>query len=159
MYDAAKRNTVRLRALTDASVPKVHQMRRLKKTDPARYCQMRERYRPTISAINRDHPIVNRADRDGKRFVMSLAIGETVCMRHKHTTKPGYFVVFQVDKEKIWFKAHWDARRVDSKGVENPRQEIDLSPSQLKGLGTETDKPPCKVRVGPLGDFKILTRD
>jgi CRISPR-associated endonuclease Csn1 len=160
MYDAAVRNIDRLRALKKAGVPTARQMRKLKedKDNPERYRAMRERYRPIIAEINRTYPIVNRNDRDGKEFVMSLAIGEMVHMRHKRTRELGYFVVFKLDKGKIWFTRDRDARPAKGKGTEK-RDGFSLSASQLKDYGIDKSKPPYKVRVSPLGDFKELTRD
>ena len=72
-------------------------------------------------------------------------------MKHKDTGEPGFFVVFKLDSRSIFFKPHWDAREAKGKGVENPREEIKLSPAQLKDLGVKEGEPPYKVRVSPLG--------
>lgn len=159
MKEAAERNIERLRALKKAGVPSAREMRKLKREEPKRYRQVREKYRPIIKEINKKHAIVNRNDRDGKEFIMSLAIGETVYMRHKKTKDTGYFVVFKLDKGKIYLTPHWDARRAKGAGVKNPRDEFNVSPSQLRDLGVDKDKPPCKVWVGPLGEVKALERD
>jgi CRISPR-associated endonuclease Csn1 len=160
MGGAAERNIERLRALKKAGVPPAHKMRKIKREDPVRYREVRERYRPIIKEINQKYAIVNRNDRDGKEFVMSLAIGETFHLRPKRNEAPGYFVVFQVDRNKICFTPHWDARRAKGGGVENPREEISITPSDLKDfIITTKNGIPEKVRIGPLGDVKVLVRD
>jgi hypothetical protein len=111
---------------------------------------------------------VDRSDRDGKRFVMSLAEGETIYMRHPDTGQLGYFVVFKLDKgaARIWLTHHWDARpakmQKDQTGNEKPdsrREEIDVVAGNLKALGAEPGKPPYKVRISPLGEVTPLHRD
>ncbi len=159
MKEASERNIERLRALKKAGVHTAREMRKLKKENHKSYQQVREQYKPIIREINQKHAIVNRNDRDGKEFIMSLAIGETVYMRHKKNKETGYFVVFKLDKGKIYLTPHWDARRAKAAGINNPRDEFYVSPSQMRDLGVDKDKPPCKVRVGPLGDLKVLVRD
>jgi hypothetical protein len=74
----------------------------------------------------------------GKRFVMSLAIGETLFLRHKETKTPGYFVVYKLD-------------------VENPRDEMKLSAAQIQQLVVDPAK--IKVLVSPLGEVRPLAND
>jgi hypothetical protein len=110
---------------------------------------------------------VDRSDRAGQRFVMSLAEGETVHMRHPDTAEPGYFVVFKLDKPRtIHFIHHWDARpsqlRKDDDGKELPnskREDIAVTAGDMKALGVEAEQPPYKVRVSPLGEVQRLARD
>lgn len=126
---------------------------------------------PTFEAARRlrieKRPAVDRFDRDGERFVMSLSEGETVCMRHPDTGEPGYFVVFKLDKPRtVHFIHHSDARpsqvRKDEAGKEIPhskREDIAVTPADLKTLGVEADQPPYKVRISPLGELKRLEQD
>ncbi len=158
MYDAAIRNAARLRALRKAGVPAAREMRELKRMDRGRYREERERYRPVIAEIDRAYPIVNRSDRNGKEFVMSLAIGEMVHMRHKVTKELGYFVVFELKKERIGFISDCDARRAEGRGGEK-RDEFYLSVPQLRDHGIDKDRPPYKVRVGLLHGPEALPRD
>ena len=106
--------------------------------------------------------LVDRSDSEAKRFIMSLAEGETVRMRHPQTGQPGYFIVFKLDKpQTIHFIHHWDAR--PSKATQDlpPREDVGrgLTPNKLKNLGVEPGSPPCKVRVGPLGQVTPVQRD
>jgi hypothetical protein len=103
-------------------------------------------------------PPVDRSDHADGVFVLSLAAGETVRMVHPETKKPGYFVVFKLDGDKIHFMPHWDAR--PSRGDERHRahEDISLSPRQLQELKVG-DNEPFKVWVGPLGDVRRLERD
>ena len=108
-------------------------------------------------------PVDRSYDLDrGGAFVMSLAEGETVYMRHKQTGVPGYFVVVKLVKPAtIEFKAHWDARRAtgeqneqgeliaDSKRESNP-----VSAAQLAGLAAPGEATPIKVVVNPLGEIQ-----
>lgn len=111
-------------------------------------------------------PAVDRSDRNGKRFVMSLSEGETLHMRHPDTGKPDYFVVFKLSPGMAYFIHHWDARRSvfekDDSGTEIPgskREEIAVAPSNLKILEPTPGQPPYKVRVSPLGEFHKLDHD
>jgi CRISPR-associated endonuclease Csn1 len=125
---------------------------------------------PTYTAARRlrieNRNSVDRGDDParGGRFVMSLAEGETVYMRHKDTNELGYFVVFKLDKpQTIQFKHHWDARR--AKGEKNEdgellrdskREEIAVTASQLKELAPHGEQTPIKVSVDPLGRVRRL---
>ncbi|MGB2988183.1 MAG: type II CRISPR RNA-guided endonuclease Cas9 [Phycisphaerae bacterium] len=111
---------------------------------------------------------VDRCDHDGHRFIMSLAEGETIHMRHPDTNEPGYFVVFKLNKGKrmVCFTHHWDARpsqpRKDPDGRQIPgseRDEISVVVGKLKALGLSLDQPPYKVRVSPLGEVTTLHND
>jgi hypothetical protein len=103
-------------------------------------------------------------DLKGGRFVMSLAEGETVYMRHKDTKQPGYFVVFKLDKpHTVQFKWHWDARRAkgekDEDGELMPnsqREPMPVTALQLKDLAPPGETTPIKVSVDPLGKVRRL---
>lgn len=133
---------------------------------------------PTFEAARRvrieKREAVDRLDDDAKggRFVMSLAEGETVYMLHKELKVPGYFVVFELKKEKkqAVFKAHWDARRdkgeKDDAGNVIPgtkREEFSASAAQLQELAPPGEATPIKVIVDPLGSPRrvepVLPRD
>jgi CRISPR-associated endonuclease Csn1 len=98
----------------------------------------------------------------GGAFVMSLAEGETVYMRHKQTGVPGYFVVVKLVKPAtIEFKAHWDARRATGEKNEqgelitdSARVSIPVSAAQLAGLAAPGEVTPIKVVVNPLGQIQ-----
>lgn len=96
---------------------------------------------------------VDNSDRDGLRFIMSLAEGEMVHMRHPETGQPGYFVVFKLDKDKAHFIHHWDARPAGAKEGQQPREDVGkgITPAKLKDLGPKPGTSPYKVRVDPLG--------
>ncbi len=160
-YEAAQRNAERLKQLREAGVPSTDKLRGMTKAD-------RHKYAATIREINRRHPVVNRADRDVRQFVMSLAEGEMMYMRHPETHVPGYFVVYKLDKPRtIHFQHHWDARpdggRKDDNGTIIPgsmREGFAISAADLKHkCSLAEDKPPYKVWVSPIGDVKTLTRD
>ncbi|RIK67924.1 MAG: type II CRISPR RNA-guided endonuclease Cas9 [Planctomycetota bacterium] len=110
---------------------------------------------------------VDRSDNADGRFVMSLAEGEMVHMKHPQKGYMDYFVVFKLDKPRtVQFIHHWDARpsgeRKDLDGKPIPgsaREEIPIVVGKLKDLGPEPGKPPLKVRVGPLGDVTVLEKD
>ena len=100
-------------------------------------------------------PAVNRSNRDGKCFVMSLAIGETLWMRHPRTNEPGFFVVFKIDPDgAVHFTHHWDARPSSASEGQQAREDVDLVPSKLRNLGVDLDTAPVKVRIDPLGKFR-----
>lgn len=103
---------------------------------------------------------VDRSDRNGERFVMSLAEGEAIYMRHPETNEPGYFVVSQLDKpRKVHLIHHWDARRKKPNDGRPGREEILKSPEQLRGLGPTAGSVPQKVAISPLGEVRPLRRD
>lgn len=112
---------------------------------------------------------VDRSDDPAKggRFVMSLAEGETVYMKHKDNGQAGCFVVFKLDKpQKIQFKHHWDARRAkgetDDEGKlieDSTREEIPVSATQLRDLAPLVYEFPVKVRISPLGRITMLSND
>ena len=105
---------------------------------------------------------VNRSDSAQHRFIMSLAEGETIHMRHPETGQPGYFVVFKLDRpQKIHFIEHWDARPSMATAEQSAREDISngIPPSKLKAMGVEPGTPPCKVRVDPLGQVTLMHHD
>ncbi len=92
-----------------------------------------------------------------KRFVMSLAIGEVLFLRHKETKVPGYFVVYKLDDTSAYVHPHWDARRASGKAIESSREEIKLSAGQIQQLVVTPEK--IKVAISPLGDMVALAND
>jgi len=159
-FEVARRNTQRLNALRGAGVPSGGEWRSLSK-------EARRRFKSVISDINRRFPLVDRTDTDEGQFVMSLAEGEALHMRHPKTNEPGYFVVFKLDKPStVHLIHHWDARRSqprkDDEGnaiAHSQRESIPLPVSKMRDLGIEPGKPPVKVRVSPLGDVMPLIHD
>ena len=141
-FKAAQRNAECLRKLKQAGVPPIKQLRRMPKRERAQFRQI-------VAETFKSHPIVDRSDRDGNGFVMSLAIGETVFLNHKDTKVPGYFVVHKLDDTSAYFHPHWDARRASGKTVEDSREEIKLSPRQIQQLVVDPQR--VKVAVGPIG--------
>jgi hypothetical protein len=110
---------------------------------------------------------VDRTDGEGQRFIMSIAEGETLHMRHPKTGEAGHFVVFKLRKpNRIYLTPHWDARpaaaRKDATGRDIPktkREEVSILASRLEALGPSPGHPPRKVRVRPLGDLTELRRN
>lgn len=104
-------------------------------------------------------PAVDRADHDDARFVMSLSEGEMIYARRKDRPgdPPDYYVVCKLDKVgnscRIHFAPHWDARKASE------QDRWDVTPADLKHCGPEAGEPPVKVRVGPLGDVRVLQSD
>jgi CRISPR-associated endonuclease Csn1 len=150
-YKAAMRNVKRLKALRDAGVPCNAVLRRMSKAQ-------RSELRPIISKVNRAIPIVDRKNRPGRPFVMSLTIGEIIRMRHKTTKIPGFFVVVKINQKHLFVAPHWDARPSKKRnGLE--RETLKLSPAQLQKLGEAENEPPYKVQVSPLGDVRRIKED
>jgi hypothetical protein len=161
-FQAAQRKLAKLRALREAGIPKLKVLRRLPAGE-------RDKFRPTLQAIEKAHPIVDRTDNDekGGRFVMSLCEGEMLWMRHKVTGELGYFVVAKLDKpQSIVLVPHWDARaageRKDAAGNKVPdskRDQFAAVPNDLKELAPPDQPHAIKVRVSPLGAVTFLQRD
>ncbi len=161
-FEAAQRKRERFRALREAKVPPIDQWRKLPKAD-------RRAWHPVLSRIDAEHSIVDRRDdpSKGSTFIMSLAEGETVFMRHPDSGEVGYFVVFKLDKpHTVQFKWHWDARRAKgSKDVQGQvipgtvREAVPVLVADLKGLAPPGEETPYKVRVNPLGKVARLRRD
>ncbi|MCC6321074.1 MAG: hypothetical protein IT438_06505 [Phycisphaerales bacterium] len=153
MDEAAKRNTARLNALTAAGVPSAYHLRRAPRVE-------RREHRDTLRRINVSHPIVDARD-DPKRgkFLMSLAMGETLWMRPPGDPSAGYFVVVKIDvnksgSAKVVLVPHWDARpskerrSLVGKEVEfSRRRDVELPPSKLKEFAAPGHDFPIKVRT------------
>jgi hypothetical protein len=109
-------------------------------------------FAPPPALVRKDHGA-------GKRFVMSVAEGETVYSRRQDRPKdtPNYYVVAKLEKNRIHFQPHHDARPEKAQRERKIRWAV--SPKDLKKLGPAPDMPPYKVRVGPLGDVERLPND
>jgi CRISPR-associated endonuclease Csn1 len=161
-YQATQRKLARLRAIRAVGVPNPRSLRKLPKEE-------RERYRTILREIETAYAVVDRTDNgaQGGKFVMSLSEGETLLMRHKHTDEVGYVVVAKLDKpQRIVVVPHWDARsateRKDSEGRKVPdskRDQFDVTPSDLAKLSAPGHPHAVKVRVDPLGQYRVLVRD
>ncbi|OHB50482.1 MAG: type II CRISPR RNA-guided endonuclease Cas9 [Planctomycetes bacterium GWF2_41_51] len=105
--------------------------------------------------------IVDRNDTESGRFIMSLAKGEVVSMRHPATQNANYFVVFKIDSTgTIHFTKHTDANPASTKKKNVPiREDIDLTPQKLQKLGVAPGSVPYKVKISPLGEVRELIRD
>lgn len=132
---------------------------------------MRE-LKPGRSRIMAQHSIIDRTSGIEGRFVMSLAEGEMIYARRWDSAKKqavgpaDYFAVCKLDKARIHFTPHWDARKAggtkgdDGKVIEGSQQDrCDVTPGDLKHCGPEPDKPPMKIRVSPIGEVAPLTND
>ena len=114
-------------------------------------------------------PIVDRSENKNGKFVMSLARGEMVYMKHPETQKPNYFVVFKIDSNTtIHFTPHTDANPASNKkkgvrlreDIKKPGNKTGgLKPSDIQYLGVEPNKYAQKVCISPLGEEKVLKRD
>jgi CRISPR-associated endonuclease Csn1 len=159
-FEAAGRKVARLRAMRAAGIPRPRDFRKLPKTE-------RDKFSPILSAIDKQHPLVNRADTDDVAFVMSLCEGEMLYMLHKETREPGYFVVAKLDKSQgIVLVPHWDARaagkRKDADGNEIPNSQRDqfaATPNDLRTLAPPEHPHAVKVRISPLGQVTIMDHD
>lgn len=166
-WDAYKRNADRLKALKDAGIPSTKQFRELKRKDIEAYKKAKTKYTPIIREINGQFPITNRKDRDGKFFIMSLAIGEMVYLCHKDAKKPGYYVVFKIDGETIYFTEHSDARpdgglkNEEGKVIPGTKREgFSVSAADLnKKCSFPDGTSPQKLWVSPLGEIKPVIKD
>jgi hypothetical protein len=159
-YEAGQQKLARLRALRDAGIPNARALRKLPKRE-------REKNRNTLREIENTYPIVDRADKLNQgRFIMSLAEGETLFMRHKHTDEVSYFVVAKLVKpQRIVVVPHWDARpateRKDFEGKkvqDSKRDQFDLTPSDLKSLAPPGYPHVVKVHVTMLGRTTSLIK-
>lgn len=161
-FDAAQRKLARLHALRKASIPKPEELRRLS-------AARRRRFSPCIRAIEEQNPIVDRRDDNDKGgvFIMSLCEGEMLHMKHKNTLKVGYFVVAKLDRpNRVVVVPHWDARgakeRKNAAGSEihdSKREQLSLTPNDLKRLVVPGKLHARKVRVSALGRVQFLERD
>lgn len=161
-FETAQRKLRKLQAIREAGVPNRNHFRRLSDTE-------RERYRRMLRDIEMAHPLVDRSNNDDKGgdFVMSLAEGEMLYMKHKHADEIGYFVVAKLDKpSSVVIVPHWDARaageRKDSVGKKVPdskRDQFSVTPTDLKNLAPPGLPHAVKVRVSPLGELLHLSKD
>lgn len=161
-FEAAQRKLARIRALRQAGVPRPADLRKLPKND-------RRKFSALLRQIEHANPIVDRRDDHarGGRFVMSLAEGEMLCMKHKETGELGYFVVAKLDKPRsIVLVPHWDARaateRKDAQGNKVPdskREQFSITPADFTPLAPPGRDHITKVRVSPLGFVTELPRD
>jgi hypothetical protein len=159
-FQVAQRKLAKLRAFKKAGVPRPAELRALPLAE-------RRQWRPIISRIEADHPLVDRNHTDAGRFVMSLCEGEMVWMKHKATGEVSYFVVAKLDKpQSVVLVPHWDARaageRKDANGKKVPhskREQFVATPSDLKALAPDGHPHARKVWVSPLGDVTILNGD
>lgn len=92
---------------------------------------------------------------DNKNFVMSLAEGEMIFARRNDREPDApdavdYYVVVKLDKKRVFFAHHWDARRADQ------QDRWGASFSDLKILGPNPDQPPFKVTIDPLGQVRRI---
>jgi CRISPR-associated endonuclease Csn1 len=119
------------------------------------------RVRPSADAQGnrqKSRPAVDRSERDEGTFIMSLSEGEVVHAR-RNDRRPeerdavGFFVVVKLDKNRLHFAPHWDARGADE------QDRWDVSFSNLKQCEPIRDKPPYKVRIDAIGNVIPLTRD
>ena len=110
---------------------------------------------------NNSYPTaVNRKDTEMGKFIMSLAIGEMVFMKHPETQIPGYFVVFKIDGTgAIHFTPHYDAGRSKETDTSPAREDLKLPVSKMQALGLQREKEPQKIWISPLGEIKLLIRD
>jgi CRISPR-associated endonuclease Csn1 len=166
-FEVARRKSQRLRAFRQAGIPKPGDFRKLPKSQ-------RAQFKPTLRAIEAAYPLVDRSNDDAKggEFVMSLAEGEMLMMKHKVTGKLGYFVVAKLEKrggnnrDCAVLVPHWDARaageRKDAEGKRVPdskREQFTITPVDLKLLAPPDHPHAIKVRATPLGDVYPLQRD
>jgi hypothetical protein len=167
-FEAAQRKLARLKAFKAAGVPKPAAFR-----DPgtprAELARLKARWGPAVRAIEAEHPLVDRRDDParGGAFVMSLAEGETVLMKHKGTGEVNYFVVAKLDKPAtVVLVPHWDARaagkRKDSQGrpvEDSERDAFAATPADLLRLAPPGHAHAVKVRVSALGRVTVLDKD
>ncbi len=166
-FEAAQRKLAKLHAFRDAGIPKLKVLRKLSKTE-------RAKFKPELRRIEEAHPIVDRSDNfeKGGKFVMSLCEGEMLLMRvkTKHgepSGEVGYFVAAKINKREsgssIEVVPHWDARaateRKDSEGKKVPdseREQFAITPTDLKDLAPPDHPHAVKVRVSPLGEVVVI---
>jgi hypothetical protein len=182
-FDVAQQLSSRLRKLGELERPYRHLRKRLAKEErkglsgEERHELSRRRLRewkqafrglrPQRQAIIDAYPLIDRSDNEDGRFVMSLCEGEMLLMKHKDSGEVGYFVVAKLEKpQSIVLVPHWDARAAtERKDAENrkvpdsKRDQFAATPTDLKELAPPGHPHAVKVRVGALGDVKVLERD
>ena len=121
-------------------------------------------------------PMIQRDHGPGKRFLMSLAEGETLYMKSPPMEKTkvdeyDYFVVAKIDERNVHFVHHTDARPAKAKKnpktgfTEEPRELIRLSARQLQAAVLASGSAPQKVRLdlpvykGESGGVHVLAND
>jgi CRISPR-associated endonuclease Csn1 len=139
-----------------------HHVEILEDTKTGKWCLDRV---DMFTAANRAHPprtekrqpLVDREDRHGKRFIMSLSEGETLFLKSPNMERTkveeyDYFVVAKID-EQIHLIHHTDARPAAARkspqtgDLDEPRELVSLPASRLKALCLPSGEPPRKVRV------------
>ena len=103
-------------------------------------------------------PMIKRDHGRGKRFVMSLSEGEIVHARRPDRDEAakdavGYFRVAKLDKRRLFFAPHWDARPASE------QYRWDCTVGDFGKCGPEPDAPPYKVRVSVLGEVAPVHND
>ncbi len=100
-------------------------------------------------------PMLNKDHGPGKKFVMSLAEGETIYARRQDrpADPPSYYIVAKLEKTRIHFKPHNDAH------IAKEQDRWGVSPADLRSLAPTPDTPPYKVRVSPLGSVERIDND
>lgn len=167
LFEAARRNVERLNALKESGVPSVNKFRELKRDNPRQYQEERKRCKPIIAKINTEKDIVDRSNRDGNRFIMSLCIGDTVHMTHpSRKGVVGYFVVFKMSGNRVSFTPHYSTGKAQPKDEakrrkgEAYREEIEISVGDLRKLIVFNENGvPGKVKISQLGEVRVLVRD
>ena len=159
--DVAERLRKRLDAVKEA-VKKINQI-------PLSASDKKDKIHEAVSSIHLEYPLVDRRDNERGKFILSLAKGETVWMKHPETGIPSYFVVFKIDPTNaVHFIHHTDAwkskgSKGDGKNVlpGSIREDVGagIVPSRLRSLGVEPYKHPVKVRIDPLGNARVIERD
>jgi hypothetical protein len=184
-FEVAKQLTQRLRELDKIERPFRHLRKRLSEQEKEELSEqqikeltkrrlrdwkqaMRD-LKPQRKAILAAHPLIDRSDNDAKggKFVMSLADGEMLLMKHKATKEVGYFVVAKLDKpQSIVVVPHWDARaageRKDAEGKKvaaSKRDQFAVTPTDLKELAPPGQPHAVKACVSPLAKIDELDRD
>ena len=161
-FEAAQRKLAKLQACRDAGIPNGKALRELSKNE-------RDEFKESLSRIEKEHPIIDRSDDKikGGRFVMSLAEGETLLMKHKKTKEEGYFVVAKINKRtsgsNVEVVPHWDVRaatgRKNAEGkkvTDSTREQFSVTPTDLKKLAPHGCSHAVKVHVSPLGKVTVL---
>jgi CRISPR-associated endonuclease Csn1 len=109
-----------------------------------------------LEQLRQEHRLSPELERlyAGCHFVVSLAAGETVYLKNETTGDAEFFVITEVNKARncVVASPHWDARRAKGKGVDDPRQEIELRLHKLQRLIVSRDQ--IKAVVDPLGDIR-----
>jgi len=97
-------------------------------------------------------PAVDCEPRVGQKFILSLAEGEMIHARRddRANAVADFFVVVKLDHKRVEFAHHWDARPAIS------QDRWAVTYKSLKKCGPEPNTLPYKVKVDPLGQFRII---